>query len=792
MTIAVFSIFALAFCAPLLHRVAGQSTGWLVALLPASLTVYFATCVRLIASGENLTESFDWAKSLGVRLTFHLDGLSLLFALLICGIGALICLYANAYLAGRKDFGRFYLYLLLFMGAMLGLVLSGNLLALFVFWELTSISSFLLIGFDHEKPEARRAALQALIITAGGGLAMLAGFVLLGQIGGSYEITQLLSQGDAIRSSGLYTPILLLVLAGAFTKSAQFPFHFWLPSAMQAPTPVSAYLHSATMVKAGIYLLARLSPVLGGTDEWTVIVTGVGATTMIIGGVLALYQTNLKLLLAYSTISALGTIVMLLGLGTEYAIEAAFVFLLAHALYKGALFMVAGAVDHATGTKDVERLGGLRSLMPVTASIAVLAAVSLAGFVPTLSFVGKELLLEAVLQTNVLQAEAFRVILTASVVLAGALFVTVACIVAVRPFFGELKVTPQQAHESSPGMWLGSGILAAAGLIIGINPNLISNVIISPTVAAVLNRAVPVELAIWHGFNTALALSVVSIVAGLLIYFAWERLRGATSLKNSLPMLDATKIYNQSLVALHRMASLLTDALQSGYLRIYLLIIVVTTIALTLYTLLVFVTIPPIFIRLEAHFYEVFIALMILMAAIAAVRSKTRIGAIVALGVVGTGVALIFILFGAPDLALTQFLIETLTVILLVLVIYHLPRFATITKKPARVRDVIIAIGFGALMTTLVLVAASIDFEPEISNFYAERSLTGAHGRNIVNVILVDFRALDTLGEITVLAVAAIGVFALLKLRPKNAKRRTVKTMNNTETTRANAQEDAG
>ncbi len=772
MTIAVLSIFALAFCAPWLHRVTRARTGWLVALLPASLTVYFASNTNLIASGGRLVTTFDWAPSLGVRLTFYLDGLSLLFALLICGIGALICIYAGGYLAGHKDLGRFYLYLLLFMGAMLGLVLAGNLLALFVFWELTSISSYLLIGFEHEEREARGAALQALLVTGGGGLALLAGLVLLGQVGGSYEMLDLVGRGDAVRSSALYFPILLLVLAGAFTKSAQFPFHFWLPGAMQAPTPVSAYLHSATMVKAGVYLLARFSPVLGGTDEWAGIVTTVGAVTMLVGGVLALYQTNLKLLLAYSTVSALGTLVLLLGLGTDYAIKGAMVFLFAHALYKGALFMIAGAVDHETGTKNVEQLGGLRRLMPITASVAVLAAVSLAGFGPVLSFIGKEMLLEAVLQ-----AEQFRALLVTVAVLAGALFVTVACVVGVRPFFGELKETPKLAHEAPAAMWLGPAALAAAGIIIGLLPGIVASTIVAPSAASVLGRAEPVELTLWHGFNPALALSVVSVVVGLLLYRGWTRLRQATSWTERAFAVGPARWYDLLLRALDRTAGALTAILQSGYLRIYLLIIIVTTIALVGHTLLNFIEFPTAFFQMDVRFYEVCLAVLILSAAIAAVRSRSRLGAVASLGVVGFGVALVFILFGAPDLALTQFLIETLTVILLVFVLYHLPGFATITKKPARLRDMVVAGSFGALITTLILFAENVRVEPTVSNFYAARSLPDAHGRNIVNVILVDFRGLDTLGEITVLSVAAIGVFALLKLRPKEAKRRTKDVM---------------
>ncbi|MCP9495663.1 MAG: putative monovalent cation/H+ antiporter subunit A [Pyrinomonadaceae bacterium MAG19_C2-C3] len=771
---AVISIFALAGVAPLIQRFAGRRAGLLVALLPACLTVYFASYAGVMMRGESVTQRFAWAASLGVEVKFYLDGLSLLMTLLICGIGSLVCVYGGGYLRKHEHLGRFYLFLLAFMGAMLGLVLAGNLLVLFVFWELTSITSFLLIGFEHEDEGARAAALQALIITAGGGLLMLAGFVMLGQVaGGNYDVQALLAQGDAIKASSLYVPLLLLIFVGAFTKSAQFPFHFWLPNAMQAPTPISAYLHSATMVKAGVYLLARLAPALGGSVEWTSIMTTTGALTMIVGSVLAFYQTNMKRLLAYSTIAALGTMVMLIGTGSEYAIRAALVFLLAHALYKGALFMIAGIIDHQTGTKDVEVLGGLRKAMPLTATIAVVAGLSLAAIPPMFSFISKEMLFEATLDVDS-NAGRFRLILTAVAVLAGTMFVTVAGLVAVRPFFGSLKVTPKVAHDAPLEMWFAPALLAVAGIVFGCMPNTVTDRLIAPAVAAVYPNAAPMELALWHGLNVPLGLSVVSIVCGLVLYRAWDALRTRTKWTQGFSRFGTEGMFAAGGELIECLARWQTAILQNGKLRIYLLVITGTTIGLTAYTMRRGgITFPAAnFFRTDVKFYEVGLALLILAASVAAVRSKSRLGAVAALGVVGYGVALVFILFGAPDLALTQFLIETLTVILLVLVLYHLPRLKAITGKRARARDLIVSLLFGALMTTLVLITASVEFDPRVSDFYAAHSLPDAHGRNIVNVILVDFRGLDTLGEITVLAVAAIGVFALLKLRPQAIKQR--------------------
>ena len=761
MLFAVLSGFGLASGAPWLYRLARAATGWILALLPIGLTLYFAGFIGRVAGGATVAAVYPWAPALGVNLSFYLDGLSLLFALLILGIGALILIYAGSYMAGHRELGRFYSFLLLFMASMLGLVLADNLLALFVFWELTSVSSYLLIGFSHQREESRAAATQALLVTGGGGLALLAGLILLGIAGGSFELSTLVQQGGVLRAHPLYLPILLLVLAGAFTKSAQVPFHFWLPAAMEAPTPVSAYLHSATMVKAGVYLLARVSPILGGTGAWLSIVASVGAATMLIGGVLALYQTDIKRILAYSTISALGMLVLLLGLGTPGVVTAAVVFLLAHALYKGALFMIAGALDHETGTRDVERLGGLRRAMPITAVSAVLAAVSLAGFGPVLSFIGKELALEAILDSTSASA-----ILTSVVVVAGALFVVVAAIVGIRPYFGASRAAPKEPHEPPPSIWLGPVLLAGAGLVFGLLPAIIDPIVGSAT-GAILGRPEVVHLSLWHGFNLPLGLSVVSVTAGLILYRVWTPRWHATPWLARVFGWGPARWYGLALDVLYTIARSLTRWLQNGYLRRYLLIIIVTTVGLVGWTLVGRGELPVSLAWTDVRFYEVGLAALILLAAAMAVRAPGRLSTVAALSVVGYSVTLIYILYGAPDLAMTQILVETLTVILFVLVFYHLPDFSRISSLATRIRDAIIALATGGLMTLLVLTATAEPTDTTIAQYFAEQSQPLAHGRNIVNVILVDFRGFDTLGEITVLSVAAIGVYALLKLRPR-------------------------
>ncbi len=756
MLTAILSGFGLSLVAPWLYRIGQRATGWFIALLPLGLGIYFVTLLQPVRTAGAFVVSHTWVPSLGIHFSFYIDGLSVTFALLISGIGALIMIYAGGYLAGHPQLGRLYTYLLMFMASMLGVVLANNMITLFVFWELTSLSSYLLIGFDHEREAARSAALQALLVTGIGGLALLAGFILLGQIGGSLEFSTLLSQKETVRSHALYTPILLLILAGAFTKSAQFPFHFWLPGAMEAPTPVSAYLHSATMVKAGVYLLARLSPLLGDTALWQYTVTTVGAITMLFSAYLAWQQTDLKRILAYSTVSALGTLTLLLGLGTGLAIKAAIVFLLVHSLYKGALFLVAGAVDHETGTRNVQALGGLGRMMPITAVAATLAALSMAGLPPLFGFIGKELLYEATLS---------RYVLTLVAVLSNIFMVAIAGILILRPFFGVQLPTPQKPLEASIDLWLGPLLLGGLGLLIGFFPHTLVTPLVSLAVAAVFTQPVEVQLALWHGINPVLVLSGVTVAGGGLLYLWGGLLTGIVQKIEWINQWGPESWYKLTLEGLNRVAAVQTSILQNGYLRFYLLMIIATTAGLVGYTLLSHSQWQGFGEWSDVRSYEWIIGLLILLAAIMAVYSPSRLGAVAALGVVGYGVAMIYILFGAPDLAMTQFSIETLSVILFVLVLYRLPRYAKFTSTGERIRDGLIALAAGGLVTVLILLVTAVPLQSRLTPYFAENSFILAKGRNIVNVILVDFRGLDTLGEITVLAVAAIGVYALLKLR---------------------------
>lgn len=758
--VAALSGFALALAAPWLSTIGRGRTGWLIALLPLGLTGYFISYIEPVSVGAVFTETYAWVPSLGVSLSFYLDGLSLLFALLISALGALIFIYSDSYLAGHHHQGRFYAYLLMFMASMLGVVLAGNVLALYIFWELTSLSSYLLIGFTHEKEETRAAAWQALLVTNAGGLALLAGLLLLGQAGGSVELSVLLSQGDVVRAHPLYLPLLLLILAGAFTKSAQFPFHFWLPSAMQAPTPVSAYLHSATMVKAGVYLLARLNPVLGDTDAWGLIVTMIGAVTMLISAYLTVQQIDAKLILAYATVSLLGMLTMLLGLGSRRAVEAAMTYLLAHALYKGALFLVVGVVDHAAGARTLDQLRGLGRAMPITAAAAALAALSMAGIPPLLGYLGKEKLYEATLEAS----SGFSFLIWAAV-LTSLLFVVAAVMVGIQPFMGKKTRAPHKPHEAAASLWLSPLLLAGAGLCLGWWPELITQPLVSPAVAAVLGRSTEVTLQLWHGVTLVFTLSVMTVAVGLGLYYGRGVLSWLNALTAPLFRWGPAWWYEKALTGLFCMAHLQTGLLQNGSLRIYLFIVIAALLAVSGYTFVSYAEPPPLIGWSNVFFYELGLAVLILLATGLAVRSRSRLGVIVPLGVVGYSVALFFIFFGAPDLAKTQILIETLTVIFFIFVLQRLPRFAALQRPLRRTRDLCLALAVGVWITALVLAVSSAPVSHRLAHYFTEHSVPAAHGRNIVNVILVDFRSFDTLGEITVFAIAGLGVYALLKWR---------------------------
>lgn len=756
-------LLLVAVIAPFVRRYLKNYAGFVYALWPFSGFLYYLSLLPEIQKGKVIEETFTWLPAMGINFSFYVDGFGILFSLLVLGIGTFILVYAGYYMRPYPMKGRFLGYLLLFMTAMQGIVVSGNLITMFLFWELTSVSSYLLIGYYHEKPEARASALQAFLITGFGGLALLGGVVLLAIPYESYELSFILSNPDIIKNSSLYLPAFILIAIGAFTKSAQFPFHFWLPGAMTAPSPVSAFLHSATMVKAGVFLLARLNPVLGGTEIWTYTLSIVGVTTMFVGAWLSLTQTDLKKILAYTTVSALGTLVLLIGTGTEYAINAAIIFLLVHALYKGTLFMMAGNIEKMTGTRDITQLGGLFKYMPFAATIMVMALVSMAGVPPMLGFLGKELIYEASVAAP--KAHIFILILG---FLTNMILVFLSLRLAVDVFWGKEPVYKKVPKEPSLSLILGPFFLVLASLVLGLFPAAMANPLTSNAIIAISPANNAIILKLWHGFNLVLALSVLTLLSGFLLFRNRHRL---------LPIIDRfnikyfrrefTRVFFNSLDGFLVFTKLKTKTLQHGYHRYYLMTLFV--FASVLVWVMIWRSGPVV---LELDFAQmplnlVAVVILVIAATLSAAVSDSRVVALISMGVIGFGITIIFIAYSGVDLAITMIMVETLMVILAMAVVYHLPKYKKFSSTGARMRDGLVATLVGAFFMVLVLQAGTSDLEVPISEYFKEASYSLAFGRNIVNVILVDFRALDTLGEITVISIAALGIYAMIKLTKK-------------------------
>ncbi|MDC9809870.1 putative monovalent cation/H+ antiporter subunit A [Rhizobium binxianense] len=751
-----------ALAAPFVIRIFGANGAWLLAIAPLLAFLHFLRFLPKIARGETVTGGYAWVPSYHLSFSWFLDGLSLAFVLLITGIGTLIVLYAGGYLKGHKDQGRFFSFIFLFMGAMLGLVVSDSFLMLFIFWELTSITSFLLIGFDHEREAARRAALQALVVTGGGGLCLLAGLLLLWNISGVTEMSELMGFGDVVRESPLYLAALILVLGGAFTKSAQFPFHFWLPNAMEAPTPVSAYLHSATMVKAGVYLLMRLNPVMGSTPAWEILLPFFGGLTLVVGTTLAIRQTDLKLQLAYTTVSSLGVLVMLIGFGSEHAVEAAALYLVAHSLFKGALFMVAGIIDHETGMRDITRLSGLMRAMPLTWIIALAAAFSMAGLPPFFGFLAKEEIYTALIGGDV-RALTF----TAITVFGNALMFSVAFAVALKPFLGQPVETPKHPHEAPVLLWLGPAVLAVLGLLAAVFSGFTHTVLSSPIASAIRQTPVEIDISLSPHLGLPLAFSALTILIGIGVYWQLARVRSAMAVFLHAAGRGPDHGFDLAISGLVRFAGRLMRVLQPGRLQIYVTCTFLCLAAILIVPLVVYGELPrppawPADVRL--HEWAVFLIAAFGLAAVLVARD--RLTAIVSLGIQGLAVAIIFLLFGAPDLAFTQFMVETLSVVILALVMTRL-RLSPADRRPLgrKLFDGTLALACGLGFALLLMRATEAPFNDALTTFFNTYSKSIAHGANVVNVIIVDFRGTDTLGEIAVVAVTGLAILALIRIR---------------------------
>jgi multicomponent Na+:H+ antiporter subunit A len=757
-------LYVLAGAAPFVNLHLRRFSGWILSVIPLLVFVHFLSLVPSIATGEVITERYTWISQIGLYLSFKLDGLSLVFALLVSGIGGLILIYAGYYMRSYEKTSRFFGYLVFFMGSMLGLVLSSNLISLFLFWELTSISSFLLIGFKHEKPEARDAALQALLITGLGGLALMAGFILLSIPYGTFEMAPMFENPQLLADSNIFIPALVLILVGAFTKSAIFPFHFWLPGAMQAPSPVSAFLHSATMVKAGIFLLARLNPLMEWSEIWFYTLSVFGAATMFFGAWFSLAQTDIKKILAYTTVSALGTLVLLIGTNTTYSMNAFIIFLLVHAFYKATLFMMAGNIEKKTGTRDIEFLGNLHSYMPFATIITMLALLSMSGLPPMLGFIGKELIYEA--SVNAPGAAPFILVMG---FFANTFMVFVSARLAFDIFWGNKVRYIKKPSEPDVSLLTGPALLVLLSLFLGLFPDLIEKSLVAPALRAISPGTEPINLKIWHGFNLVLVLSAITILIGFLMFVFKDR---ALNIVNYLNIRYFRARFSETFFnfigGFLNFTKKKTAFIQHGYHRFYLMTIFLAASGLVWY-MIARVPFAPIQIhdlRTIPLFY-LGVSALIIIAAVATIIAKTRLIAFISIGLVGFGIAVIFITFSGVDLAITMIMVETLMVILGAMVVYHLPKYLDYSKRKSRIRDAAIALVFGSFMTTLVIKTGSLSPHDKISDFFSTNSYPLAYGKNIVNVILVDFRSLDTLGEITVLALAAIGIYALLKVKLK-------------------------
>ncbi len=735
----------------------GRWSAHALAVVPLGvLAVLFLKGGAVVDTGAVSTR-MAWVQGLGISLAFRVDAFSLLFASLISGIGALVVIYAASYMAGRADRSYFIALILLFMAAMLGAVFADDVILFFVFWEATSVLSFLLVGFQAADPKARASATQALMVTGGGGLALLAGLLILSQIAGTTQLSAIVGMGGELAAHPLFAAALLLVLAGAFTKSAQVPFHFWLPNAMAAPTPASAYLHSATMVKLGIFLLIRLDPAFGGTTLWQTLLVGFGGATMLVAAVQALRVEAFKAVLAQTTLAALGTLTLLIGLDDPVASVAVVGFFLSHALYKAALFFVAGNAIHATGEARLSRMSGLFGALPLTAGAAIVASLSMAGLPPFIGFIAKELVFEAKLESTGLSA------LVAVAVIVNAILVAVAAVVALRPFFGRVQKPAVLRHREWPGMVLGPVVLAMLGAIFGIVPSLATLPILSAAAEAVAGEPVYAGFKLWHGFTPMLALSGVVVVVGTLLAWRWRQVHDTLAGARVPTPIHAERLAGRLAGGTLGLGRWATGAMQNGSLRRY------TLIPLALSTL-VFVTalatggiaVPAMDVS-ERPYLIVIVAILIAGSLVAAL-ARSFLTVLVAVGLVGYAIGVLFLKKGAPDLAFTQFAVETVFVVVATAIILRLPlEIVDARTSLERRMDGAVSIAFGAAGALIAMSLMAQPFDEVVSDYFRLVSLPEAYGRNVVNVIIVDFRALDTLGEIGVVALAALAAFGLMR-----------------------------
>lgn len=730
-------------------------TGLTIAVCGLTLLIFFAglSVVGVVDHQHILMFNFPWFSAFNINLDFKVDGLSLLFLILISFMGLVVFCYSYFYLKGSKLYKRYLLYLTLFMLAMLGTVLADNMILLFIFWEATSLTSYLLICYSFQKESSQRAALQGLLVTVSGGIALLLLAFLLHSVTDSWRISELAQYHQALIHSRYFALMLILFLLAIATKSAQWPFHFWLPNAMEAPTPVSAYLHSSTMVKLGLYLVARFTLILGGNAAWHFSLGGLAIVTLVVTGVLLFLQFDLKRLLAYSTIMALSLVILLLADDTPLSVQAAIAFLFVHALYKAALFLCAGNIDKFTGSRNIENLSGLAFKMPLTFIAVIIAAASLAGLPPVVGFVIKELIYEAKLAGDMTW-----LYLTVSF-LCNVVFVCFALTFVILPFFGKSKMQLPARESMSLGFF--PLLLAVISLIFGIWPEFMNKYLIRPAVSSILQTNVTHKLAVWHGVNTAFIFSLLTLLSGIIVFCVYLKFKH--KLKKHKFNYGTESLYGLCLELLNRWSRVITHVFQSGQLREYVAIVFLFVSVVMWGTYIHFNDIHIAHWLPHAPWFDWLIVLVLIGGAGSMVRAAPYFVSLIMLGVVGLATMLVFLIYSAPDVAMTQLLVDILTVVIFVLALYRLPRLPKLQSMSRLYlwRNAAIAIVSGLLITCLMLTSISVPFNNFINDFYTANSLFLAHGKNVVNVILVDFRAFDTLGESLVVAMAGFGVYGL-------------------------------
>jgi multicomponent Na+:H+ antiporter subunit A len=778
-TIAVFLPFILAGILPAVEKLLKEKVGWYASAVAFLSLLLIAQVAPEIIHGETIQGTIEWLPSMGINLSFYADGLSIMFGFIVSGIGVIIMSYSNGYMSKKEDLPRYYQQLLFFMGSMLGMVFSANTIQLFIFWELTSITSFMLIGYWRNRPMSVYGATKSLLITASGGLFMLAGFLVLHAITGTFDIPTILhneSIREALQSHNLFIYALILIFIGAASKSAQGPFYIWLPNAMEAPTPVSAFLHSATMVKAGIYLVARIHPMFSGTEAWFILVSGVGIFTMLLAGFLAFRQTDIKGILAYSTISQLAYLMTMYGYTTHeepgIGVAAATFHLLNHATFKACLFLVAGIVAHEAATRDITKMGGLRKEMPITFIVATIGALSMAGIPPLNGFLSKEMFYEASVEMGHLLGGPYSILIPALAVLGGVFTFAYSIKLIDGIFLGKRPTKGLPEHIHDPSMTMLAPAIFLAGLIIlfGLVPSIPVHNFIEPTVSGIILEEAHLHVKLWHGFTTSLMMTIATFILGILIYTQYDRIAEWQNRFNArFPWISVNYYYDGAVNNAKSVTSQFSNRMQPGPIKTYVVALLLLTLAMfAIPAMMLGTSLIPQNLNFDVPLYEGLIFLFMIVAALGAALLPRYLPAIISLSGLGYLVALLFIYLQAPDLALTQVLVETLSTIIFLLALVKIPqKFKEHIPTTTLARDLVISVAVSAMIFIMLINATQGIVAPfeSLSYYFIEKSLSLAGGHNIVNVIIVDFRGYDTLGEISVLCLAALGVYNLIHSR---------------------------